>query len=125
MGRSFGARSSSTGPSSQRRGLRAAALAALLILSVFLAACGSGSGGSSSAGGAETSEQAAGEPVRGGVLTFARSVDADVGLNPINAPSNGSIFIIQQIFDQLVEIGAGPEVEPGLASSWASSKDGL
>jgi len=48
-----------------------------------------------------------------------------VGLNPINAPSNGSIFIITQIFDQLVEMGQGSEVEPGLASSWEKSADGL
>lgn len=124
MGRLLGARSSSTGPSSRRLALRGAALVVLLILGVFLAACG---GSSSSGGGGETSaeEAEAGSPVKGGVLTFARSVDADVGLNPINAPSNGSIFIIQQIFDQLVEIEGGPEVQPGLATSWEASKDGL
>jgi peptide/nickel transport system substrate-binding protein len=96
------------------------ALAASLALGVFLAACGSSNSGT----GGETSG-AEGEPVKGGVLTFARSQDVDVGLNPINAPSNGSIFVIQQIFDQLVEIGEGTEVEPGLATSWSSSKDGL
>jgi peptide/nickel transport system substrate-binding protein len=105
------------------------ALAALLILGAFLAACGGSSSGSGTTGsgatGSETSGEEAGKPIKGGVLTFARSVDADVGLNPINAPSNGSIFVIQQIFDQLVEIGAGTEVEPGLATSWDSSKDGL
>jgi peptide/nickel transport system substrate-binding protein len=120
MGRSIGSRSSSSGPSSPQIGRWAAALAALLALGVFLAACGSSNSGT----GGESSGES-GEPVKGGVLIFARSQDVDVGLNPIDAPSNGSIFVIQQIFDQLVEIGEGTEVEPGLATSWSSSKDGL
>lgn len=120
MGSSIGSRSFSSGSSSPRIGRWAVALAALLTLGVFLAACGSSNSGT----GGETSGES-GEPVKGGVLTFARSQDVDVGLNPINAPSNGSIFVIQQIFDQLVEIGEGTEVEPGLATSWSSSKDGL
>src|SRR3954468_24127590 len=91
MGRSLGDRSSSNGPPSHRLALRGAALVALLILGAVLTACGgSAAGGSGSSGGETTSEEAeAGTPVKGGVLTFARSVDADVGLNPINAPSNG------------------------------------
>jgi peptide/nickel transport system substrate-binding protein len=62
-------------------------------------------------------------PVKGGTLTFARFQDADVGLNPINAPSNGSIFTIQQIFDQLVEV-QGDHLVPGLAKSWHHSANG-
>ncbi len=118
---SIGARNPSPGRSSRGFASRALALAAPLILGVFLAACGSG--GSSS--GSTSSASEAGKPVQGGVLKFARAEDADVGLNPINAPSNGSIFIITQIFDQLVEMGQGSEVEPGLASSWEKSTDGL
>jgi peptide/nickel transport system substrate-binding protein len=94
-------------------------LGALVALSVAISACGGGGGGTTGESSAE-----AGEPVRGGKMVFARSQDADVGLNPINAPSNGSIFIIQQIFDQLVEMGAGSEVVPGLATSWNSSNGG-
>ena len=60
---------------------------------------------------------------KGGTLTFARTQDADVGLNPIKAPSNGSIFTIQQIFDQLVEV-QGDQLVPGLATSWEHSADG-
>lgn len=106
---------------SSRRAVRgAAALLLALAAATLLAACG---GGGSSSG--SSSAASAGKPVTGGVLKFARSEDADVGLNPINAPSNGSIFIITQIFDQLVEMGAGSEVEPGLASSWEKSADGL
>ncbi len=118
---SIGARNPSPGRSSRGFASRALALAAPLILGVFLAACGSG--GSSS--GSTSSASEAGKPVQGRVLKFARAEDADVGLNPINAPSNGSIFIITQIFDQLVEMGQGSEVEPGLASSWEKSTDGL
>jgi peptide/nickel transport system substrate-binding protein len=121
MRRSIGARSSSSDRSSRSVALRVIALAALLALSALLAACGSSSSGSGSTG----SSSEAGKPVQGGVLKFARAEDADVGLNPINAPSNGSIFIITQIFDQLVEMGQGSEVEPGLASSWEKSADGL
>ena len=109
----------------QRKSMRAAALLALTVLAAFLVACGGGSSSDSSGGGEESSSGDSGAPTKGGVLTFARSQDADVGLNPIDAPSNGSIFAIQQVFDQLVEIGAGPDVEPGLASSWDTSKDGL
>jgi peptide/nickel transport system substrate-binding protein len=114
------ARESSLGRSSRRvRG--AAALLFALALAALLSACGS----SSSTSGTKSSAESGGKPVPGGVLRFARSEDAEVGLNPINAPSNGSIFIITQIFDQLVEMGAGSEVEPGLATSWEKSSDGL
>src|SRR5690348_14356577 len=96
-------------------------LAAVVILSVFIAACDSDSDSSSS--GDPTASGTEGDPVQGGTLTFARSLDAEAGLNPINAPNNGSIFTIQQIFDQLVEVN-GSELEPGLAKSWDTSDDG-
>jgi peptide/nickel transport system substrate-binding protein len=92
------------------------------MLSAFLVACDSGSD-SSSSGSGPTASGTQGDPVTGGTLTFARSLDADVGLNPINAPSNGSIFTLQQIFDQLVEVN-GSDLEPGLAKSWDTSDDG-
>jgi peptide/nickel transport system substrate-binding protein len=105
---------------------RLLALFALLALSAFLVACGGGSGSSSgSTTGGEATSADSGEPVKGGTLKFARTADADVGLNPIDAPSNGSIFTIQQVFDQLVEVGDGDEPVPGLAESWETSKDGL
>ena len=92
------------------------------MLSVFVAACGGDDSSSSSTSGDPTAS-GAGDPVQGGTLTFARSLDAEAGLNPINAPNNGSIFTIQQIFDQLVEVN-GSELEPGLAESWDTSEDG-
>lgn len=125
MRRSSGVRSSSSARPSRSRVPRVAALLiALAALGAFLSACGGG-GNSSSEGGSETTSESAGTPVKGGVLTFARSQDVDAGLNPINAPSNGSIFVIQQIFDQLVEIADDAEVHPGLATKWESSPNGL
>lgn len=85
-----------------------------MIPTLLITACGSGSSG----GGNDS-----GPPQKGGTLTFARTQDADVGLNPIEAPSNGSIFTIQQIFDQLVEV-EGDQLVPGLATSWDHSADG-
>lgn len=122
----------STGSTSSRTRLGSAPWAALLIallaLGLALSACGGGGGSASGATAAEEggeSEESAGTPVKGGVLKFARSLDVDVGLNPIDAPSNGSIFVIQQIFDQLVEAEGDTEVHPGLATKWESSDDGL
>ena len=95
--------------------LRLGAVAAAFMVSVLVvAACGSGGSSGSNASG---------PPQKGGTLTFARTQDADVGLNPIEAPSNGSIFTIQQIFDQLVEV-QGDQLVPGLATSWDHSADG-
>ena len=65
------------------------------------------------------------KPVSGGTLVFARNQDAQ-SLNPIvGSADNGSIFVIMQIFDQLVEVGDDASPQPGLAESWTSSEDGL
>ncbi len=115
-------------PSMGSRGL----LAALLSLGVLLGGCGGDSSEDSTGAEAPTEETTSadeGTPatgtkvVRGGTLTFARTLDAEAGLNPIDAANNGSIFTIQQIFDQLVEV-QGSELVPGLAKSWEHSPDG-
>ena len=90
-----------------------AIFAALLSATVALGACGGGDDTSSTESG--TPASGTGDVTTGGTLTFARSLDAEAGLNPINAPNNGSIFTIQQIFDQLVEV-QGSEIVPGLRS---------
>ncbi len=105
-------------PRTRGRAVKAMFLAALFAVGVVLAACGSSSDGT------DSSSAATGDPVTGGTLTFARSLDAEAGLDPINAPNNGSIFTIQQIFDQLVEV-QGDKIVPGLAESWEHSPDGL
>jgi peptide/nickel transport system substrate-binding protein len=94
---------------------------AALIATLALAACGSDSKNDAASAGTPA-KSGGGEPQRGGTLKFARSLDAEVGLNPINAPNNGSIFTIQQIFDQLVEVD-GDKLAPGLAASWTHSAD--
>ena len=115
-------------PSMGSRGL----LAALLSLGVLLGGCGGDSSEDSTGAEAPTEETTSadeGTPatgtkvVRGGTLTFARTLDAEAGLNPINAANNGSIFTIQQIFDQLVEV-QGSELVPGLAKSWEHVRTG-
>jgi peptide/nickel transport system substrate-binding protein len=109
---------------SRRNGAAAVALIAALVL----AACGGSSKSSSTNAGSQADNAAAGTPKSGGTpktggtLVFARSLDAEAGLNPINAPNNGSIFTIQQIFDQLVEVD-GNKLAPGLAESWTHSAD--
>ena len=80
--------------------------------SLVLAACGSDSDSATTSTQAGTPASGTDDVTRGGTLTFARSLDAEAGLNPINAPNNGSIFTIQQIFDQLVEV-EGSEIVPG------------
>jgi peptide/nickel transport system substrate-binding protein len=95
-------------------------LAAVLVGVGLLAGCGGGSDSSDTS--PDTSTTAA--PVKGGTLRFARAQDAAVGLDPINAPDNGSIFTIKQIFEPLADIGDGPDPIPGLAESWTTSEDG-
>ena len=74
---------------------------------------------------AASAQDASAEPVSGGTLVFARNQDAQ-SLNPIvGSADNGSIFVIMQIFDQLVEVGDDASPQPGLAESWTSSEDGL
>lgn len=98
------------------RGRRGAAVAAATLL---LAA-----GGIAGAGAHPGSGEAAG-PARGGVLRFARSLDVDTALDPYTSYSNGSLFVMSQIFDQLVELGAGSTLHPGLAKSWERAPNGL
>src|SRR3954467_11722232 len=113
---------------SGRNWTTAVALGATLISGAALSACGGTKSNSSDAtagvSSGSTANTSAGTPKRGGTLTFARSLDAEAGLNSINAPNNGSIFTIQQVFDQLVEVD-GDKLVPGLAEKWEHSADGL
>jgi peptide/nickel transport system substrate-binding protein len=60
---------------------------------------------------------------RGGVLKIARNEEAQ-SFDPIVPGDNGSIYTIQQIFDQLTRINDDSTfVSPGLASSWTISAD--
>ena len=101
-------------------------------VAICLAAAGCGSGRSTSNAtsasrvGVFTNGTRTGEtPVRGGVLAFARSVQA-TELDPALSSTNAGGYILPQIFDQLVEQLPGSTLlQAGVASSWSISADGL
>jgi peptide/nickel transport system substrate-binding protein len=63
------------------------------------------------------------EAVRGGVLKMARNEEAQ-SFDPIVPGDNGSIYSIQQIFDQLTRLNHDSTfIAPGLAQSWNVSAD--
>ena len=109
-------------------GRKAVLLAVAIAMAVLLASCGGSSNSNNNQvadTAAQTTAKDAAPQTRGGTLKFARSLDASVGLNPINAPDNGSIFTIQQIFDQLVEVRRLRARARAWPKSWETSADGL
>ncbi|MGP1560559.1 MAG: ABC transporter substrate-binding protein [Helicobacteraceae bacterium] len=61
----------------------------------------------------------------GGTIVFGRSGDAST-LDPAQASDSETFYATTQVYDNLVQFKLGStEVEPGLASSWDISKDGL
>jgi len=92
---------------------------------VVLAACGSsgGSGGTTSGGSTSGGSTSAGTPVHGGKLTFAAVQDAQ-SMNKSTVFDNNSIWIFEQIFQQLYTVSAdGKSVVPQLATSYKVSSD--
>jgi hypothetical protein len=84
---------------------------ALLALSFGLAKAASGS-----AARADTL-------TRGGKMTFGRYQDATY-LDPVIAQYNSDIWLLSNLFDNLVELGPdGKVVQPGLATKWEVSSD--
>ena len=64
-------------------------------------------------------------PQRGGTLIFGRGGDS-VGLDPALEEDGESFKVCDNIYDTLVEYKDGStELEPGLATRWESSEDGL
>lgn len=63
-------------------------------------------------------------PQSGGTVVMARDSEP-LTLNPIGANDNGSIFMIVQIFDTLVETQDAPIPQPAIAESWTVSDDSL
>jgi peptide/nickel transport system substrate-binding protein len=65
-------------------------------------------------------------PQQGGTIVMARDSEP-LSLNPIGDGSadNGSIFMIVQIFDTLVETQDSPLPQPALAESWEVSDDAM
>jgi len=92
---------------------------------VVLAACGSsgGSGGTTSGGSTSGGSTSAGTPVHGGKLTFAAVQDAQ-SMNKSTVFDNNSIWIFEQIFQQLYTVSAdGKSVVPQLATGYKVSSD--
>lgn len=63
-------------------------------------------------------------PRQGGAIVMARDSEP-LTLNPIGANDNGSIFMIVQIFDTLVETQDESVPQPALAESWDVSEDSM
>jgi peptide/nickel transport system substrate-binding protein len=100
---------------------RWATLAAVLVVFVAAAACGGGDTQTTTSAPASPS----GDLVRGGELTLAR-LEEPLTLDPVGPSDNGSIYLIEQVTESLVEpdeTGAG--LVPGLAEKWEVSADGL
>ncbi|MBI1878772.1 MAG: hypothetical protein HYR94_11235 [Chloroflexi bacterium] len=72
-----------------------------------------------------TEEPAAAEgPKQGGTIVMARDSEP-LTLNPIGAGDNGSIFMVVQIFDTLVETQDAPVPQPAIAEEWEVSEDSM
>ena len=92
---------------------------AALALGGALAACGS-SGTSSTA----PKTAASGKPVRGGTLTFSRSI-APTTLDPANTIIAGDIYTLDKIFEPLFITNPAGQLTPWLAESYLTSADHL
>ena len=97
---------------------RFAAAAAALAAGLLLSACAGGAGGSGTPAG-----DSAGDPVRGGTLTFGRVASVtDFDLNQQITANNA--FAIDKVFEPLVSFDEYGEIIPWLAE-YEESADGL
>ena len=63
-------------------------------------------------------------PTRGGTLTYGRYADS-LFLDPVFTDANLDIWILQNIYETLIQTGSGSKgLVPGLASKWGFGKDG-
>src|SRR5215213_6540270 len=66
------------------------------------------------------------EPKLGGSIAMSLADDDVQNFDPIIPNDNMSIWTMLLIYDQLIRVGAdGTSLEPGLASAWTKSHDGL
>ncbi len=73
----------------------------------------------------EAPKMAAGEKGEGGTLVFGRGGDS-VGLDPAYETDGNSFMVCDNIYEQLVAYkDESTDIEPGLATSWDISPDGL
>src|SRR5277367_4252315 len=96
----------------------------VILAAAAIALLVAGCGGSSST--TTSSSAASGAPQHGGNLVFARAYEP-VTFDPLKTEGdNGSLWDMMQIYDQLVEYRPGTfNVQPGLATSWTISPNGL
>lgn len=64
------------------------------------------------------------EAQRGGAIIVAISSDVD-GLDPHRTVASPTFDVVKSIYDTLVDVDHTGTIVPGLATSWASSEDGL
>ncbi len=91
----------------------------VLVLSTILAACSSGSkdGASSNTNSSDSKKEK--------TLVFGRGGDS-VSLDPITVTDGESFKVTQNVFETLINFGEqDTTLQPGLASKWEASKDGL
>ncbi len=86
------------------------------LLATFVAGCPS-KGADTTGGDAATDGN--------GTLIFARGADSK-SLDPIAVSDGESVKVIDQLYDTLVAVKAtSTALEPGLATEWSTSEDGL
>jgi peptide/nickel transport system substrate-binding protein len=95
--------------------MRRAAVAVVLCL--FATACGGGTGGTTTTSGEGT-------PKAGGTLTFALESELRT-LDPVVSTQLVERTVFYQMYESLVTIDDKLNIKPGLATSWATSSDGL
>ncbi|MCL6450258.1 MAG: hypothetical protein K6T75_03075 [Acetobacteraceae bacterium] len=104
--------------------LRPPALPAVALgLALALALAGLGAGGCRP-GPAPIPPAPEAGPVQGGTLVVAVPQDPD-GLDPHKTVAAATFEISVNIYDTLIAVDAGGNLQPGLAASWTSSPDGL
>ena len=97
-------------------------LALLVATAALVGACSSGGGDQSGSSG---DASASGEPVAGGDLVIARGSDNENLLGQ-ETSSNADIWLLQQVYETLTTNKTdGTGVDPGLATDWSVSDDGL
>lgn len=106
-------------------------LALFVSLSLMLGACSSreepkpADSGTTPAPAPTPAPEPAPEPAKEKVVIYGRGADS-VGLDPIQQTDGESFKVADEIFEQLLAFKPGTtEVEPGLATEWSPSADGL
>ncbi|MEN8698719.1 ABC transporter substrate-binding protein [Bacillus infantis] len=96
-----------------------------LLLSLGLAGCSGSQSSGTDEGEKDSGSDAGGETAAGGTLVFGRSGDSDA-LDPAITTEGESFKVTVNIFETLINFGEqDTEIQPGLATEWEESEDGL